>query len=149
MNKYSFYVMLCDGWKCDGKVSVLADNEDIAQDMALDYVCSKLANALPELGIEVSVELDDDVICEENEERLVQLIEEAKQYCKGELELDLFGDDTHEYGWYAMDYREDLEQAFPIDNRKYDKPLITEDFADEYGIDVKQICDLCHIYYCW
>ena len=59
MNKYNFKVRLCDGHTC-GTIEIEAKNEDIAQDMALDYVCSKLAAALPELDIEVSVILEDD-----------------------------------------------------------------------------------------
>ena len=60
MNKYNFKVRLCDGFQCDGMITIEADNEDIAYDMALDYVCSKLASVLPELDIEVSVELLED-----------------------------------------------------------------------------------------
>lgn len=59
MNKYKFEVVLCDGHTC-GKIEIEAENEDIARDMALNYVCDKLANALPELDIEVSVILEDD-----------------------------------------------------------------------------------------
>lgn len=59
MNKYKFEVVLCDGHTC-GKIEIEAENEDIARDMAIDYVCSKLADALPELDISVSVTLEDE-----------------------------------------------------------------------------------------
>lgn len=59
MNKYIFKVKLCDGCYCDGNLSITEENEDLAYDAALDYLCEKLADALPELGIEISVELAD------------------------------------------------------------------------------------------
>ena len=59
MNKYIFKVRLCDGCYCDGNISIVEENEDLAYDAALDYLCEKLADALPELGIEISVELVD------------------------------------------------------------------------------------------
>ena len=147
MNKYIFKVRLCDGFEANGNVTVVADSEDMAYDMALLYVCERLRLALPELDIEVSVDLDEEKMLDENTKELIEKIEEAKQYCKGELELDLFDNDEYGYGWYAMDYREDLEAAFPIDNNKYDKPLIAEEFAESYNINVRKCCDLCDIYY--
>jgi hypothetical protein len=59
MNKYKFVVRLCEGHSC-GTIEIEAENEDIAQDMALNYVCNKLADALPELDIDVSVTLEDE-----------------------------------------------------------------------------------------
>lgn len=59
MNKYIFKVRLCDGCYCDGNITIVEDDEDLAYDAALDYVCEKLADALPELGIEIGVKLDD------------------------------------------------------------------------------------------
>ena len=58
MNKYVYEVRLCEGLKC-GKITIAADNEDEAQECAICYVCDKLAYALPELDIPVSVELED------------------------------------------------------------------------------------------
>ena len=40
-----------------------------------------------------------------------------------------------------------FEIVYAIDNDKYDKPLITEEFAGLYNIDVRKCCDLCDIYY--
>lgn len=54
MNKYIFEVSLCEGYSC-GTVEIEAENEDIAYDKAFDYVCKKLADALPELDIAVFV----------------------------------------------------------------------------------------------
>ena len=59
MNKYIFKVRLCDGCYCDGNISIVEENEELAYDAALDYLCEKLSDALPELGIEISVELVD------------------------------------------------------------------------------------------
>lgn len=56
MNKYNFEVGLNEGYYC-GFVTVEAENSDVAEDMALDYVCERLSAALPELYIEVSVRL--------------------------------------------------------------------------------------------
>ena len=55
MKKYVFKVGLNGGRYCTGTISVNANNEEEAQDIALNYVCDKLAEALPELDIEVSV----------------------------------------------------------------------------------------------
>lgn len=56
MNEYSFAVKLCDGNYCNGNIIIKADNQNAAYDEALNYVCEKLYEALPELDIEVSVE---------------------------------------------------------------------------------------------
>ena len=76
---------------------------------------------------------------------LIEKIEVAKRYCKGELELDLFENDEFGDGWYAMDYREDLECAFPID--QYEKPLIKIQTTHKYNIDVRKCCDYCDVAY--
>lgn len=57
MKEYQFNVRLCDGCYSDGTYTVMAQTEEEAQDMALQEICEKLYNVLPELGIEVSVEL--------------------------------------------------------------------------------------------
>lgn len=57
MKTFAFKVCLCDGHFCDGVISVKAETEDDAYDLAMDYVLQRLANALPELGIEVSLSL--------------------------------------------------------------------------------------------
>ena len=76
-----------------------------------------------------------------NEQQLILKIEAAKRHCKGYLEFDLFED-----GWFAMDYREEFEAAVPIDSEKYDVPIITEETAQKYNIDVRKCCDYCDIY---
>ena len=55
--EYKFNVRLCDGYYSDGTYTVMAQTEEEAQDKALQEICEKLYKALPELGIEVSVEL--------------------------------------------------------------------------------------------
>lgn len=59
MKEYKFKVCLCDGHYCNGRISVTAENEDEAEEMALSHVLETLAEALPELGIDVSVCLDE------------------------------------------------------------------------------------------
>lgn len=55
---YIYKVCLCDGHYCDGYITVQADTEENAYEMAMDYVITTLAKALPELGIDVSIELE-------------------------------------------------------------------------------------------
>ena len=77
-----------------------------------------------------------------NEKKFVDAINEAMRYVKGELELDCF-----EGKWFAMDYREDLEGAFFIEAKEYNKPLITVSEAKNKGINVIKCCNECHISY--
>ena len=72
----------------------------------------------------------------------ISLLEEAKKCVKGELELDCFDGE-----WYAMDYREDLGAAFPIEINGFDKPLITEDEAKNRCINIIKCCDELEIAY--
>lgn len=75
----------------------------------------------------------------DNEKEFIKVLENAKRYVKGELELDNIDGE-----WFAMDYREDLEGAFNIDVAPYDKALITEEQAEEKEIDVSKCCDYCN-----
>ena len=77
----------------------------------------------------------------DNEKKFIDILDNAKKYVKGELELDNIDGE-----WFAMDYREDLEGAFDINVAPYDKALITEEEAEEKGIDVRKCCDYCHAY---
>lgn len=77
-----------------------------------------------------------------NEKKFIDVINEAKKYVEGELELDCF-----DGKWFPMDYREALEGAFSIEAKQYDKPLITEEEAEEKGIDVIKCCNECGVYY--
>jgi hypothetical protein len=79
---------------------------------------------------------------ETNETTLILIIEDAKRYCKGELELDL-NDDV----WIAWDYREDLEGAFPIDVKGFNDKIITVSEAENSGVDVRKCCDICGVAY--
>ena len=78
----------------------------------------------------------------DNEKNFINKLENAKKYVKGELELDLEAGE-----WYAMDYREDFESAFPIEVEPYNKPLITEEEAENKCIDIEKCCDECGISY--
>ena len=55
--EYRFKVSLCDGMWASGTYTVKAESESEAQEKALTEICDKLYRALPELDIEVSVEL--------------------------------------------------------------------------------------------
>ncbi len=57
MKESNFKVCFGEGRWANGKYAVQAENEDEATDMALSEICEKLYNALPELDIEVTVEL--------------------------------------------------------------------------------------------
>lgn len=76
-----------------------------------------------------------------NEKKFIEVINEAKRYVKGELELDCV-----DGKWFAMDYRENLECAFPIEAKQYE-PIITNEEAKEKSIDIIKCCDECGIYY--
>lgn len=78
----------------------------------------------------------------DNEKKFIDIINEAKRYVKGELELDCVDGE-----WYAMDYREELECAFPIESKIYNNLLITSKEAERKGIDVIKCCDECGIFY--
>lgn len=78
----------------------------------------------------------------ENERNFVELLEKAKRYVKGELELDCFDGE-----WFAMDYREDFGCAFPIETNGFDKPIITNKKAEVRNIDIVKCCDECGILY--
>ena len=78
----------------------------------------------------------------DNEKKFIDIINEAKKYVKGELELDNFDGE-----WFAMDYRVDLEGAFPFEAKQYGHPLITDKEAKDKGIDIVKCCDECDISY--
>lgn len=59
MKAYDFKVCFGEGRWADGVYSVVAENEAIATDMALYEICDKLYEVLPELDIEVTVELQE------------------------------------------------------------------------------------------
>lgn len=59
MNEYTYKVCLCDGHYCNGNIVVNADTEDEAYDKAMGYVLVGLARALPELDIDVYIELEE------------------------------------------------------------------------------------------
>lgn len=60
MKTYDFKVCFGDGRWAQGVYSVQAEDEDMATEMALTEICQKLYAVLPELDIEVTVELDED-----------------------------------------------------------------------------------------
>lgn len=57
MKEYCFKVCFGDGRYAGGTYDVVAENEDMATEMALSEICEKLYKALPDLDIEVTVEL--------------------------------------------------------------------------------------------
>ena len=79
----------------------------------------------------------------DNEKKFIDILNEFKGYVKGELELDKIG-----RGWFPLDYREDLGDAFYIETDGYIKPLITDKEAKEKGIDIIKCCNECNIFYC-
>ena len=60
MKTYEFKVCFGDGRWANGVYSVEAEDEDMATEMALTEICQKLYAVLPELDIEVTVELDEE-----------------------------------------------------------------------------------------
>lgn len=78
----------------------------------------------------------------DNEKKFIAMLEKAKAYVNGELELN-----CNDGEWYAMDYRENWECAVPIEVKPYDKPLITDENAEENNINIVKCCEACGIYY--
>ena len=78
----------------------------------------------------------------DNEKKFIDMLNEAKRYVKGELELDCVDGE-----WYAMDYRAELEGAVQIEADVYQLPLITVEEAERKGIDVIKCCDECDVAY--
>lgn len=60
MKTYEFKVCFGEGRWANGVYSVQAEDEDMATDMALSEICEKLSAVLPELDIEVTVELNEE-----------------------------------------------------------------------------------------
>ena len=60
MKTYEFKVCFGEGRWANGVYSVQAEDEDTATDMALQEICEKLYDVLPELDIEVTVALKED-----------------------------------------------------------------------------------------
>lgn len=57
---YFFKVSFCHGQNAIGDYMVTAENEEAATDKALREICDKLYSVLPELSIDVTVELIED-----------------------------------------------------------------------------------------
>jgi hypothetical protein len=55
---YKFSVCLGDMYYCGGHIEIIADNEESAREMAMDYVANKLVKAFPTLDIEYNVECE-------------------------------------------------------------------------------------------
>ena len=60
MKTYNFKVCFGEGRWADGVYSVQAEDEEMATDIALQEICDKLYAVLPELDIEVTVELQEE-----------------------------------------------------------------------------------------
>jgi hypothetical protein len=58
MKTFNFKVCFGEGRYADGLYSVQAESEDVAYDVALKEICDKLYAALPDLDIEVQVDLE-------------------------------------------------------------------------------------------
>ena len=72
----------------------------------------------------------------ENEKVFTETLRMAERYVKGELELDNFDGE-----WFAMDYRKEFECAFPIEIAPFDKPLITDEEAEQKGIYIEECAE--------
>ena len=60
MKEYDFKVCFGEGRWANGVYSVQAEDEEMATNMALSEICQKLSDVLPELDIEVTVELEEE-----------------------------------------------------------------------------------------
>lgn len=57
MKIYKFAVSLCGGW-CNGNIEIVADNEEVAHEMAMDHVVKQLVDTFPTLDIEYDIECE-------------------------------------------------------------------------------------------
>ena len=78
----------------------------------------------------------------ENEMQFIALIEEARRYVKGEVEIDYCDGE-----WIAMDYMESCGSAFPINAVPYNIPLISKKEAKRKNINILECCKYCGVYY--
>lgn len=112
---YTYKVCLCDGCWCDGHISVQADTEEDSYEMAMDYVLTKLADALPELGIDVFVELDEEEEITEDKE-IEALWDELENVPL--VRVDYLGTD-----WGSFPKGTPLKEIWDWFNRKHSKGL--------------------------
>lgn len=77
-----------------------------------------------------------------NEKAFVEMLEEAEKHVGGELELDCVDGE-----WFAMDYKENLGGAFRLERPPYDRPIISDEYADKKNIDIRKCCDACGVAY--
>lgn len=78
----------------------------------------------------------------DNEKILIDIINKARCFVTGELELDY-----EDGAWYAKDYREESGGVFPINEKEYQNPIIYSEEIEEFNIDIVKVCDECHVYY--
>lgn len=133
----------------DGSIWVTSDENEVGTESTFKEIKDEdqqMMIALADfLGYEPASVLcfDDEIsIFNDHEKKLIDILNTAKGYVKGELELDCFDGE-----WFAMDYIEDREGAFPIEEWPYNRSVITAKEAKEKGIDVIKCCNECHIAY--
>ena len=77
--------------------------------------------------------------------QIINMINQAKAWisCGCELEIDLFNG-----GWYCMEYNAKRGEAIPMDYYIYKLPIITDQEADDWHVDMHKIFDYCKVAYC-
>ena len=80
----------------------------------------------------------------ENEKRFVEILEKARRYCAGELEVVFdFSNDA----WWARDYKELWGGSYIIETDDFElRPLILASTAKTYHIDVEKCCNYVGAY---
>jgi len=80
-----------------------------------------------------------------DERVVIKRLNEAKKYVKGELELNQ-NEETED--WYAMDYREDLSQAFSLPCGEYANiPILTKEWLSEHPVNLEKCLNACSVAY--
>lgn len=90
----------------------------------------------------------------ENEQKFLELLKKANSFVPGDCELEIDYIETNAGmslqgdGWYAMKYKEGSGAYNLTEFQAYsNKPLITEDEANEQGIDVEKVINYYGCYY--
>lgn len=127
MNKYSFLVMLNEGYSCGGTITVEAENSESAEEKAMDSFVNRWIQAFPELDVDYSVELDS---VEIDQTEVKRKIKKAIELCPGDEEVEFFSDGNKVT---ARRYKESRGSAEPIDGMENDILWTTDDAELDEG----------------
>lgn len=77
-----------------------------------------------------------------NEKEFITILKKIMQQINGELELNCINGK-----WYAMNYKEDIKCASPVEVSVCNQPLITTEIAKNKNINIIKCCNNCDVFY--